>query len=308
MNDNFPLKGLETLSRPERLKVLTEQAGAADPGRRIFGSKKTDYKYAPVLEISAVHDFEVRTRITLPEEYVRFLTEVGNGGAGVDYGMYSLEDAERNNYIEDARSEGLTLFDREDPAKFYVETAKEIERLDSKFGKDAQELIDRLNRDIIRGMFVIGTAGCTYDYFIMLSGRKKGMVGQIDWNLMGDHRDVPRVYDLGLFDFLEDHFRRIILGRYISRGSFDSVEYRSDTGFKSRTPFVLPEEPKKQVQPAPPPPQPGPAPSITPPPPPPRHGPQRRAKGVGGDGYIISYYFLKNVRFTVTKRRIVRFI
>ena len=280
---NIP-EGLELLPFPERLKQLAELASLADPYRRIFGSKETDYKFAPPVSIERMRDVEDKYRIPLPQELFEFFTQVGNGGAGVDYGIFPLERIEKQ-YFSD-RGGGFvyepyqpTVFDREDPDFFYLESACRIRQFEEKDGPEAKAESDRLHRDIIRNLLVIGTAGCTYDYFIVLTGRKKGMIGRVNWDLNASLGQGPILYGLSLSEWLEDHFRRIILGEIVSRSTFDSVRYTTDIGGKKRAvPREYTKEEKKQAlaavnaEPAPPPPPPPPPPRYSaPPPPPPRY-------------------------------------
>lgn len=278
MEKNSLNEMLSLLSPVERIKTLVRLAEKADPEHRVFGSGKHKYKFNPTATVEAVREFEQQHGITLPEELVTYLTEIGNGGAGVDYGMYPLEMIECN---EATTSEGMTLFDYKDPQETYLSKARESDELDSEYNKLAEHEIDRLHNDIYRGMLIIGTAGCTYDYFIMLSGCKKGKVGMLDWNMIANYNGIPRMYDLTLFEWLEDHFRRIVLGELRHRGSFDDVDYyKNDAGSKMRTRFVPKEKVEKSAPspapkpvPTPPPapvptPPPAPAPVPTPPPPP----------------------------------------
>ena len=294
---------IDCLPYPERIKRLAELAGKADPDRSVFGSKKTDYKFAPPVSLSRVREVEEKYGVSLPQELVIFFTEIGNGGAGIDYGMYSLEYLEQY-YISDTSGEGFvfepeqpSLFDRDDPDMFYYEKALATDELDKKYQDAASKEISACTRDIIRNLLVIGTAGCTYDYFIVLAGKKKGMVGKIDWNLIGALGQGPIIYDMTLFQWLEDHFKRVILDETVTYGTFRSVNYRTDIGGKRRAPFREytkeekeqaaarvkhydihrePPRPAPAPQPAPPP---RPAPQPAPPPPPqpvPPPQPQRR--------------------------------
>lgn len=302
MFENRIPEEIEALPYPEKIKRLAELAGQADPERIIFGAKKTDYKFEPPADISKIREIEQKYGVVLPEELVLFYTQIGNGGAGVDYGLYSLERIEKYT-LSDTQGESIvyepykpSLFDREDPDAFYYEKALAIEELDNKYQEDeAKEITDAAYADIIRNMLIIGTAGCTYDYFIMLSGKKKGKVGIIDWNMMPSPDQGPHMYDLTLFEWLEDHFKRVIFDETISRGTFKSVNYKTDIGGKKRAPWKeYTKEEKEQLaanvkhydiqkpQPAPapapapqpqpqqaPPPPPPPPPAPTPPPPPP---------------------------------------
>ena len=49
---------IDCLPYPERIKRLAELAGKADPDRSLFGSKKTDYKFAPPVSLSRVREVE----------------------------------------------------------------------------------------------------------------------------------------------------------------------------------------------------------------------------------------------------------
>ena len=301
MNRNI-FADVDCLPYPERIKRLAEMAGKADPDRTVFGSKKTDYRFAPAVSLSRVREVEEKYGVSLPQELVIFFTEIGNGGAGVDYGMYSLDHIEKY-YLSDTSGESFlyepdkpSLFDRDDPDMFYYEKALATDELDNKYQDAASEEISACTRDIIRNLLVIGTAGCTYDYFIVLSGKKKGMVGKIDWNLIGALGQGPFVYDMTLFQWLEDHFKRIVLGETLDYSVFRSVNYRTDIGGKKRTPFreytkeekeraaaavkhydIRREPPRPQPTPPPrPQPQPTPPPRPQPRPAPPPPQPQRR--------------------------------
>ncbi len=59
-----------------------------------FGAEVHQYRFNPVIPLSDVRKFEERCQITLPQGYVDFLTQVGNGGAGPAYGFCSIEETE----------------------------------------------------------------------------------------------------------------------------------------------------------------------------------------------------------------------
>lgn len=51
------------------------------------------YKFNSCLNESDIASFEQKFGVKLPEEYRDFLLIVGNGGAGPDYGILSLEQS-----------------------------------------------------------------------------------------------------------------------------------------------------------------------------------------------------------------------
>ena len=66
---------------------------ALDKNYSVFGSERHKYLLHATLEKSEVSAFETKHNIRLPEDYRRFITEIGNGGAGPYYGLETLEDS-----------------------------------------------------------------------------------------------------------------------------------------------------------------------------------------------------------------------
>ena len=235
-------ENLDSLPFPERIKLLAALAAQADPECEIFGSKKTRYQFLPPVDMARIKEVEKKYGIPLPEELVMFYTQVGNGGAGVDYGIFSLDKIERE-YLSSAGSGDFVyepgkpmFYDRDDPDMFCYEKALAAEELDNKYQQAAEAEVNAAVNDITRNLLPIGTAGCTYDYFIILRGTKVGMVGMIDRNLIAELGQGPIIFDLTFSEWLEDHFKRIILGEVLTRGTFKSVNYNTDIGGKKRTP------------------------------------------------------------------------
>jgi hypothetical protein len=82
-------KMTEQLDRiKQKLKILKDY----DKSFVIFGSLKHKYKLNPALSLYYIKNFETTHGINLPEELTKFLTTIGNGGAGPFYGLESLQD------------------------------------------------------------------------------------------------------------------------------------------------------------------------------------------------------------------------
>ncbi|GAB3517516.1 SMI1/KNR4 family protein [Emticicia fontis] len=76
----------------ERIKEKLEQLKRLDKRFIVFGSQKHRYKLNQVISSDKIQQFENTYKITLPAEYVAFMTTIGNGGAGPCYGLEPFEN------------------------------------------------------------------------------------------------------------------------------------------------------------------------------------------------------------------------
>lgn len=77
----------------EQIKDKLELLKSLDKNFSLFGSQRHQYKLNPTLKELTIKQFEDNYKIKLPKEYVLFLTEIGNGGAGPFYGLEPLENS-----------------------------------------------------------------------------------------------------------------------------------------------------------------------------------------------------------------------
>jgi hypothetical protein len=64
----------------------------ADRNLAVFGANGHNYKLRPCVDEVKVVEFECRYSVRLPDDYRRFLIELGNGGAGPYYGILGLDE------------------------------------------------------------------------------------------------------------------------------------------------------------------------------------------------------------------------
>ncbi len=84
-----------SLDKATVLKRLTE-LDRRDPQRRLFGAAVHEYRLHPPVAQSEIAAFEAEHKVTLPEDYRVFLTEIGNGGAGPCYGLFRFGEHDDN--------------------------------------------------------------------------------------------------------------------------------------------------------------------------------------------------------------------
>ena len=81
---------------PESQAILRdlEKLRTADWMSDVFGSSEHRFTLNPPVSEATVREFETKHAIQLPQDYRRFLLEVGNGGAGPYYGLFKLGEAD----------------------------------------------------------------------------------------------------------------------------------------------------------------------------------------------------------------------
>lgn len=77
-----------------RIREKLEQLRNRDAGRSVFGADYHRYRLHPPLREADVVEAETQHSVRFPDEYRRFLLEIGAGGAGPFYGLFTLEKVE----------------------------------------------------------------------------------------------------------------------------------------------------------------------------------------------------------------------
>lgn len=192
----------------DRIKYKLEKAMQKDTAFLVFGASSHQYKVDRKLTQKELTQWQVENQVTLPESYAQFLTEVGNGGAGPYYGLYSIGKAASYTASHALHSKCV----------LYPEMTKE----------DWNHLIEPLIRDedisdleyeaarerVLGGMLCIGTQGCEYDMYLILEGTYRGKVVYTS----DFHPDHPFffVYEEHFLDWYERWLDEIILDYDIS--------------------------------------------------------------------------------------------
>lgn len=175
--------------RKEIIKILN-QAQHIDAKYELFGASTHQYRLNPPISESFVRNVETQYGFTLPEEYFQFITEIGDGGAGPDYGIRPF-----TNILIKGSSPGAEKFReayryslansftprkmRTDEVEEYaIATRKAYEQNPDRYFiyKDFEHN-DLNDTD---GFFFLGTHGCQWDFGLITSGERRGQVFDTD--------------------------------------------------------------------------------------------------------------------------------
>ncbi len=119
----------------------------ADPRLElVFGSKRHKYEFLPPVDESRLGAFEAAHGVSIPPEYRSFLTALGAGGAGPDYGLYDFHNIEASRVGE----------------RFPLTESREWPTNDD----------DPIW--YLPGLLTISTSGCGIDWFIEVNGPQPG--------------------------------------------------------------------------------------------------------------------------------------
>lgn len=183
------------------VKSLAELARARDTDFREFGAREHRYEFNPSIGIDKVREFETASGLTFPEAYVQYLTQIGNGGVGPNYGLFPLEKIKA---IYDPNEE--IFLDKEDNAEEWAEICRAY---DESLENDDGEYL-RIESRAFNGSVIIGTPGCTMYTILMCKGENYGKIGVIDSDMVEEC--PPQISDKTFEEWILEYFRRAAEG------------------------------------------------------------------------------------------------
>ena len=181
-------------TRAQILKIL-RKTKCIDTKYEMFGASKHRYRLNSPLKESFVHRIEEKYGFTLPEDYFRFITKIGDGGAGPAYGInpfidFIIENKTYNKnypyvdkYIESYRHSLAKPFTprqmmSDEVEDYAIATIKAYEQNPENYfiyeTSDDNDLCDT------NGFFVLGTHGCQWDFGLITAGEKRGQIFDTD--------------------------------------------------------------------------------------------------------------------------------
>lgn len=177
------------------IKALAQEGLQYDPLYQIFGANHHRWQFGKPVDMQKIYDFENDMKISLPEALVRYLTELGDGGAGPYYGIYSLDEMREKNKLLPETVNLPVMLDHSMTAEQWSDFAQKYE---TKEEEDAMQELEDMELSLLTGGLVINTPGCTMDSILMCRGAAAGEVFVIDFDCMDQLRAEP--YCCGKFE------------------------------------------------------------------------------------------------------------
>ena len=185
------------LHREKITRILT-QARQIDANCEMFGADHHQYRLNPPVPESFVREVEEACGFTLPSDYRRFITQVGDGGAGPDYGIDPFRNFWKEGYFQEDRfaEAHRQRYRRSLTRPFAPRPMTPEDQADSATGNPSHYaahperyfIIDPPEKEeeeeggwwLTGGFLTLGTRGCQWAYGIALNGKHRGRVFTTD--------------------------------------------------------------------------------------------------------------------------------
>lgn len=170
----------------KEVERILEQARRMDPQLEMFGVADHQYRLGSPVDLAFVRTIEEAYHFRFPEDYVQFITEVGDGGAGPGYGLYpfgyycteveSTKEAKaREIYLRGlGRKLKLLPIESEWLEDFCI-SKEEYEKNPEKYFRGGKGSFNWDNGTPY-GFFHLGTYGCWRDFGLITAGERYGQV------------------------------------------------------------------------------------------------------------------------------------
>ena len=155
--------------RRKEVERILEQARRMDPQLEMFGVADHQYRLGSPVDLAFVRTIEEAYHFRFPEDYVQFITEVGDGGAGPGYGLYPFGYyCTEVESTKEAKAREIWLED-------FCISKEEYEKNPEKYFRGGKGSFNWDN-DTPYGFFHLGTYGCWRDFGLITAGERYGQV------------------------------------------------------------------------------------------------------------------------------------
>lgn len=208
-----------------RIKEKLFLAQKADKNLKVFGAAKHKYMLNRPATLKEIENFEIKYSVSLPECYKSFLKNIGNGGAGPFYGIYSvgvgvdeLMSCKNTGYL--SRD---CIISPEMPDSYWLSLSKKLDENEHVSNADYEKALS----EVFGGILFIGNQGCTYYHGIVLNGKHRGKVVNLD----SDSQKPQFTYEDNFLDWYERWLDEVISGDLMKDGPSWFGYLMSGTGY-----------------------------------------------------------------------------
>lgn len=181
-----------------RIKIKMEQLKKLDGNHSLFGSCKHKYQLNPPISLKKVRQFELTHHVKLPNEYVAFLIDIGNGGFGPFYGLEPLENSLFDD-LDYKRPDSLLNptkpFLHTEPWNLDFKPTIEEEENKEEYEKQLLDFEEKyFDKEQMNGVIAICNYGCAVSLNLVVNGKEYGKVWTDD---RGSDNGIYPSYELG---------------------------------------------------------------------------------------------------------------
>jgi hypothetical protein len=164
----------------ERIQTKLQELKKLDTNFVLFGSKTHRYKLNAPISEETIKQFEIKHEINLPNDYVQFLTVLGNGGAGPFYGLEPIENALFND-LDYKTSHSLLNpskpFPHIEPWNLAFRPTVDEEENEAEYEKQFAEFEERYyDKQHMSGVIAICNYGCGVSLNLVVNGQEYGNI------------------------------------------------------------------------------------------------------------------------------------
>lgn len=193
---------MELADRLVEIRSGLKRLKKKDKKLKVFGADSHKYKSKKVSE-KKLTAFEQTLGTKLPEEFRSFLIEIGRG-AGPDFGILKLKRMMQELAI------WKKYLSEQEAAKPFDFSNTDARELTEKKVKNEEEFYHKTLKTA-NGVLPIATEGCSFYFYLVLSGEQKGKVWGIDadgFNTM----PAGLTKELSFLDWYEDWLDNSLTG------------------------------------------------------------------------------------------------
>lgn len=161
-------------SQVERIKIKLKKVKNKDSNYNVFGSEKFEYELNDVISMKELEEAEKELGLKLPEAFRVFVTELGNGGAGPYYGVYSIQSIVETDKGNCSKNPCCIYPDMS--KECWNEIVKHVDYADEDYVEIPDEEFDVFLSKLYGGLLKFGTQGCEYDMYLVVEGEYTGRI------------------------------------------------------------------------------------------------------------------------------------